>query len=211
MQRKGGREEGRKNFAFLKGKFSSRSCGCPIPGGAWGQVGWGPEQPGLVLDMEVGGSACSRGVGSWWSLRFLPTQAILWFYDSVILCWRALVPRWTSGDTTHKLTPPECRFIDHYHVAATIKSILYPWHCPAFKSIFLQFGDKDVVQGHVKGLKVQCRIKRGTNISNNWTNDYTIYKQELKEINSIICSGVIWAKQKIIHSKYTIYNKVTDI
>jgi len=29
-----------------------------------GQVGWGPGQPGLVLDMEVGGPACSRGVGA---------------------------------------------------------------------------------------------------------------------------------------------------
>ena len=25
-----------------------RSCGCPIPGGTQGQVGWGPGQPGLV-------------------------------------------------------------------------------------------------------------------------------------------------------------------
>jgi len=25
-----------------------------IPGGVQGQVGWGPGQPGLVLDMEVG-------------------------------------------------------------------------------------------------------------------------------------------------------------
>jgi len=38
-------------------------CGCPIPGGVQGQVGWGPGQPGLVLDMQVGGPACGRGVG----------------------------------------------------------------------------------------------------------------------------------------------------
>jgi len=30
---------------------AQRGCGCPIPGGAKGQAGWGPEQPGLVLDM----------------------------------------------------------------------------------------------------------------------------------------------------------------
>ena len=30
-----------------------RSCGCPIPGGVQGQVGWGPGQPGLV-NGEVG-------------------------------------------------------------------------------------------------------------------------------------------------------------
>jgi len=38
---------------------AQRGCVCPIPGGVQGQVGWGPGQPGLVLDMEVGG----RGVG----------------------------------------------------------------------------------------------------------------------------------------------------
>ena len=34
-----------------------------IPGGVQGQVGWGPGQPDLVLDMKVGGPACGRGVG----------------------------------------------------------------------------------------------------------------------------------------------------
>ena len=35
-----------------------------IPEGVQDQVGWGPGQPiiGLVLDMEVGGPACSRGL-----------------------------------------------------------------------------------------------------------------------------------------------------
>ena len=35
-----------------------------IPGGVQGQVGWGPGQPGLVGNMEAGGSACSRGAGA---------------------------------------------------------------------------------------------------------------------------------------------------
>ena len=61
-----------------------RSCGCPISGGVQGQVGWGPGQPGLVLHMEVGSPACGRAVGAWWSLSSLPTQAILWCYDSMI-------------------------------------------------------------------------------------------------------------------------------
>ena len=39
-------------------------CECPIPGGVQGQVGTGPGQPDLVLDMEVGDPACSRGVGA---------------------------------------------------------------------------------------------------------------------------------------------------
>ena len=30
-----------------------------IPGSLQGQVGWDPGQPGLVLDMEVGGPACT--------------------------------------------------------------------------------------------------------------------------------------------------------
>jgi len=37
----------------------------------------------LALDTEVGGPACGRGFGAWWSLMSLPTQAILirQFYD----------------------------------------------------------------------------------------------------------------------------------
>ena len=42
-----------------------RGCGCPVPGGVQGQVGWGPGQPGLVLNMEVGRPTCGRGVGAW--------------------------------------------------------------------------------------------------------------------------------------------------
>lgn len=29
-----------------------------------GKAYWGPGQPGLVLDMKVGGPACSRAVGA---------------------------------------------------------------------------------------------------------------------------------------------------
>jgi len=35
-------------------------CGCPDPGSVQGQVGWGPGQPGIVLDMEIGSPACGR-------------------------------------------------------------------------------------------------------------------------------------------------------
>ena len=41
---------------------AQRCCGCPIPGGVQGQVGWGPGQPGLVLNVEVGGPAVARGL-----------------------------------------------------------------------------------------------------------------------------------------------------
>ena len=40
---------------------AQRGCGCPIPGGVEGQVGWGPGQPGLVLNVEVGGPVCGKG------------------------------------------------------------------------------------------------------------------------------------------------------
>jgi len=32
---------------------AQRSCGCPIPGGVQGQVGWGPGQPGLILNVSL--------------------------------------------------------------------------------------------------------------------------------------------------------------
>ena len=35
-----------------------------IPGGVQGQVGWGPGQPGLLLDTGIGGPTCSGGVGA---------------------------------------------------------------------------------------------------------------------------------------------------
>ena len=36
--------------------------GDPIPGGVQCQGGWGPGQPGLVLNVEVGGPACGGGL-----------------------------------------------------------------------------------------------------------------------------------------------------
>ena len=42
---------------------AQRGCGCPVPGGVQGWVGWGPEQPGLGLNGEVGGPACGGLVG----------------------------------------------------------------------------------------------------------------------------------------------------
>ena len=68
----------RGSNSLLKGgktlaQVAQRGCGCPVPGGVQGQVGWGPGQPDLV-----GGSpACGGGVGTRWPLRSLPTQATL--------------------------------------------------------------------------------------------------------------------------------------
>ena len=43
---------------------AQRGCGHPVPGGGQGQVRWGPGQPGLALNVEVGGPACSGEVGA---------------------------------------------------------------------------------------------------------------------------------------------------
>ena len=51
------------------GTAAQRSCGCPIPGGTEGQVGWGPGQPELV-----GGSPAHGRAGSGCALSSLPTQ-----------------------------------------------------------------------------------------------------------------------------------------
>lgn len=44
---------------------AQRGCGCSVLGGVQDQVGWVPGKPGLVPDLEVGGPACGRGVGTW--------------------------------------------------------------------------------------------------------------------------------------------------
>jgi len=68
------------NEGEILAQISQRSCGCPLPGGVQGQVGWGFGQPGLVEDVPAHG----RGVGTRCSIRILPTQIILSSNDSVI-------------------------------------------------------------------------------------------------------------------------------
>ena len=60
---------------------AQRGCGCPVPGGVQGQVGWGLGQPGLVLNGEIGGPACGRQLeldDDWGPFQLKP------FYDSVL-------------------------------------------------------------------------------------------------------------------------------
>jgi len=52
---------------------------CPIPGGAQGQVGWGPGQPELVGGSPAHGRGCSS-VDS----EVPSTQAILWLSKSQV-------------------------------------------------------------------------------------------------------------------------------
>ena len=64
---------------------AQRCCGCPIPGGIQDQVQWGHGQLIFVPDLVVGNPAHSRSVGTRWSSRSLPNQAILCHYDSMTL------------------------------------------------------------------------------------------------------------------------------
>ena len=41
---------------------AQRGCGCPVPGGVQGQVGWGPAQSDLILDLAAGSLACGTGL-----------------------------------------------------------------------------------------------------------------------------------------------------
>ena len=43
---------------------AQRGCGCPVPGNVQGQVRWGPGQPGLALNGEVGSPVYGREVGA---------------------------------------------------------------------------------------------------------------------------------------------------
>ena len=63
-------KEGRFRFA-VGGKFFTgrvvrcwRGCECSVPEGVQDWVGWGPGRSGLVPDLEVGGPACGRWVGT---------------------------------------------------------------------------------------------------------------------------------------------------
>ena len=51
-----------------------------IPKGVQGQDGWGLGQPELVANLVVDNLAHGRWVGT---LRSLPTQTILWFYEII--------------------------------------------------------------------------------------------------------------------------------
>ena len=61
---------------------AQRGCGCPVYRRVQNQVRWGPGQPARVLNVEVSGPACGRGLelDDPWS-PFQPKP----FYDSVMI------------------------------------------------------------------------------------------------------------------------------
>ena len=52
----------RENGEVLE-QAAQRACGCLVPRGVQGHVGWGPGQPGLVLNVQIVGPACGKGFG----------------------------------------------------------------------------------------------------------------------------------------------------
>lgn len=69
------------SFYSTEIRSDNEEAWCPVPGGVQGQVGWGPGQPALVVDLADSNPTCSTGAGTWWSVRSLPTQGILGFCD----------------------------------------------------------------------------------------------------------------------------------
>ena len=53
LEKRQQRGEGRKTTEYLRWEGTQQDR----------QTGWGPGQPGLALNEEVGGPACGRGVG----------------------------------------------------------------------------------------------------------------------------------------------------
>jgi len=41
---------------------AQRSCGCPIPGGTQGHIGWGLGHPDLVSSLVIGNRTHSKGL-----------------------------------------------------------------------------------------------------------------------------------------------------
>ena len=58
---------------------------------------------------------------------------------------------WLLRDTTHHWSPSRHWVIDHHSPGSILQSILQPLSSPSVKSIFFQFGEKDVVVYCVKG------------------------------------------------------------
>jgi len=56
------------------------------------------------------------------------------------------------GDTTHHHSPSRRWATDHHPLDLTLQPVLHPSNSPPIKSVSFQFGEKDVVGYHAKGL-----------------------------------------------------------
>lgn len=78
----------KKEILYFEGgktveQVAQRGCGCPLPGSIQSQIGWGFEQLGLMEGSCSGRFLPMAGVLERdESLRSLPIQTVLWFYDS---------------------------------------------------------------------------------------------------------------------------------
>jgi len=72
----------RQKFLVLAGIAAQRSCGAPSLEALKARL------VGALGSLRCWGAALpmARVGGDWLTLRSLPTQTVLWFYDSMILC-----------------------------------------------------------------------------------------------------------------------------
>ena len=78
---------------------AQRGCGCPIPGGAQGQVGWGSGSLSCWLE-----PCLWQRVGTGWSLRALPTQGILQLHNDLCRMCDGGQQTWGILDSIRKIT-----------------------------------------------------------------------------------------------------------
>jgi len=67
-----------------------RGCGCPLPGGVKGQVGWGPGQYDLVLDLVAVNPTCAV------NFHFLPKQLHFDIFTTLVGVYFLLQTPFTS-------------------------------------------------------------------------------------------------------------------
>ena len=58
------KQKGKFEYGEVLEQVAQKGCECSIPGRVQGQVGWGPGQSDLVLDLTAVNAASGRGVGT---------------------------------------------------------------------------------------------------------------------------------------------------
>ena len=83
----------------------------------------------------------------------------------------------------------------------TIQPIFYPPNSPAFKSIFLQFRDKDVEWNHVEGLKLSFFIRQISSIGVGGIMGQLSWRQIIMQLTSYNVSCILEEQLKIVVKK----------